>query len=247
VDVPLSLGSRTVPGLSYQLFTVTAYNWTPAVISTTSSSLINPTDVFVSVGAPTWLLLSHCLATAVVCRDILLYSCILRGHCLATGLNATIHSRNLVIVIACKTTGTSQNRGSSNPAVNLTSFRPAHKNKKTVPLASSACTSMCHYVGQSSCLFTPELSTGVNEVDGSVIVRIGTQTAAGSRRGMVHWPLTELPCRSFGLRAREGISWPVKRLLAHQEWFLSMQLVQMSKAWAVFARSTIGFVSSIPI
>jgi hypothetical protein len=50
--------------------------------------------VFMPVGVPTWLLLSHCPATAVVCRAIawqqLLCSCLFCSHCLATGLHATI-------------------------------------------------------------------------------------------------------------------------------------------------------------
>jgi hypothetical protein len=40
--------------------------------TSTSSSLNNSADVFVSVGVPTWFLLGHSLATAVVCRAIFL-------------------------------------------------------------------------------------------------------------------------------------------------------------------------------
>jgi hypothetical protein len=79
-------------------------------------------------------------------------------------------------------------------------------------------------------------------VDGGVIVKIGTQTGVGRLRGLVHWPLfhaAEHPYRSFGFRAREGISWLVRGLLAHLELFWSTQVVRMSKAWT-------GIVGSNP-
>jgi hypothetical protein len=46
-------------------------------------------------GVPTWSPRSQCLATAVVCRAItwqrLLYSCLFRSRCVATGLHATTY------------------------------------------------------------------------------------------------------------------------------------------------------------
>jgi hypothetical protein len=87
-DVPLPLGSWTVPSLSYQLLTATTHkNWTPAVIELThqpavSLQLLTCTAYNISawiaqktpflcccaavavmpVGVPTWQPLSHCLA-----------------------------------------------------------------------------------------------------------------------------------------------------------------------------------------
>lgn len=53
-----------------------------------------PTVAFTSIGMPMWLLLSHCLVTVIVYRAIswqwLLYNCLSRSHCLATGLYVTM-------------------------------------------------------------------------------------------------------------------------------------------------------------
>jgi hypothetical protein len=114
VDVPLPLGSWTMPGLSYQLLTVTEPqqfsdwvthqptqpNWLNSRFLLLITSRHGPrrkhcsSDVFASVGMPRWSLLSHCLATAIVYKAItwqrLLCSCLFRGRYLAMGLHVAI-------------------------------------------------------------------------------------------------------------------------------------------------------------